>query len=495
MAKKLFFIIAILFSLNSFSQTVHDSIAFNEIETLWDQGVPVCPDDEYITSLLEKIDLFSIRDNGAITAEDKKVCCDIGLAFYARKQFQAADWYLSKIIEVKDPLTSSAAPQKYIESKISAFNEIQYISTPITIIKTVIKEPEVSANELEGMKKDVEFLNSIPKSLDNMSKKDLAKLAKQIDAQIKKLITEKDSLIKAKATKEAIDAKEGTINTLKSEKEVINLSIQNNDLSGQNRNLSLLKTKYAKFLMWSIIVLVILSLVILYLSQRKTIKSKDLKILTQLKDIIKKNAYLEHAAKLIRHDMHSGINTYIPRGLTTLEKRLSEEEAKNLKIDTSIKMIKEGLSHTQKVYKSVYEFTNLVKQNIVLEKTSINLKDLLDKYLLTTSYKSNVVIEDLDTVDVNETLFCNAIDNLIRNGLKYNDSDNKIVKIYMEGKYLVVLDNGQGMSPEEFNSHINKTDSESGIGLGISASILNEHKFELTCEKVDVGTKLKIKLK
>jgi len=257
----------------------------------------------------------------------------------------------------------------------------------------------------------------------------------------------------------------------------------------------LIKSKYARFLSWTIITLIVLALVILYLSQRKTIKTKDLKILNQLKDIIKKNIYLEHAAKLIRHDMHSGINTYMPRGLHTLEKRITDDEAKNLKIDTSIRMIKEGLSHTQKVYKSVYEFTNLVKQNIVLEKSNVNLKDLLNRYLLTTSYKSSVLIDNLITTDVNETLFCNAIDNLIRNGLKYNSSETKLVKIYMEGDYLIVSDNGQGMTPEEFNKHINKTDTDSGIGLGISYSILNEHGFEMICEKVNGGTKLKIKLK
>ena len=39
-------------------------------------------------------------------------------------------------------------------------------------------------------------------------------------------------------------------------------------------------------------------------------------------EIEKKNTYLEHAAKILRHDMHSGINTYMPRGLSSLERRL-----------------------------------------------------------------------------------------------------------------------------------------------------------------------------
>ena len=78
-------------------------------------------------------------------------------------------------------------------------------------------------------------------------------------------------------------------------------------------------------------------------------------------EIEKKNTYLEHAAKILRHDMHSGINTYIPRGLSSLERRLSSEDITSLKIEAPIRMIKEGLKHSQKVYKGVYEFTNLVK--------------------------------------------------------------------------------------------------------------------------------------
>ena len=42
-------------------------------------------------------------------------------------------------------------------------------------------------------------------------------------------------------------------------------------------------------------------------------------------DLSKKNIYLEHAAKIIRHDMHSGINTYLPRGIKSLNRRLTHE--------------------------------------------------------------------------------------------------------------------------------------------------------------------------
>ena len=220
-------------------------------------------------------------------------------------------------------------------------------------------------------------------------------------------------------------------------------------------------------------------------------------------ELEKKNTYLEHSAKILRHDMHSGINTYMPRGLSSLERRLSEEQIKELKLEAPLKMIKEGLRHTQKVYKGVYEFTNLVKKDVVLNRTECNLKHILEDYLSATAYKSQVIIEDLGILNVNESLFCTSIDNLIRNGLKYNDSLNKFVKIYLEDLYLCIEDNGRGMSQEDFDylsrPYTRKQGQEetgTGLGLNICTAILKEHGFSITSEKmIEGGTKIKIKIK
>jgi PAS domain S-box-containing protein len=223
----------------------------------------------------------------------------------------------------------------------------------------------------------------------------------------------------------------------------------------------------------------------------------------QKKEIEKKNTYLEHAAKILRHDMHSGINTYMPRGLSSLERRLNSEDIIALKIEAPIKMIKEGLRHSQKVYKGVYEFTNLVKKDVVLNKAECDIKNILNDYLSSTAYLSQVVLEDsLPTIEVNEALFCTAVDNLIRNGLKYNDSDNKFVKIYSEENYIYIQDNGRGITQEDFN-HLSKPytrkegqkESGTGLGLNICVAILEEHGFQITCEKNEIGTKMKIKIK
>ena len=223
----------------------------------------------------------------------------------------------------------------------------------------------------------------------------------------------------------------------------------------------------------------------------------------QQKEIEKKNTYLEHAAKILRHDMHSGINTYMPRGLSSLDRRLSEEQIKELKIEAPIKMIKEGLRHTQKVYKGVYEFTNLVKKDVVLNRSECKLNDILEDYLSATAYRPQVELSDLGDLSVNEALFCTALDNLIRNGLKYNDSNNKIVKISRVDSILYVEDNGRGLSSEEFKilsqpytRKEGQKESGSGLGLNICIAILEEHGFSVSCDKLpQVGSQIKINLK
>jgi PAS domain S-box-containing protein len=234
-----------------------------------------------------------------------------------------------------------------------------------------------------------------------------------------------------------------------------------------------------------------------------TIRYDVTELINTLQEINKKNTYLEHAAKIIRHDMHSGINVYIPRGISSLKRRLTAENIKKLKLENPLKLLEEGLIHTQRVYQGVYEFTNLVKKDSVLNKAECDLHVILKKFLSNTSYSDQVLLSGLPVLDVNESLFCTAIDNLIRNGLKYNDSKTKFVKIFMEGdNTIVVQDNGRGMTQQEFNQlskpytrKLNQKETGTGLGLNICVAILSEHGFKVSCEKNDIGTKITIKVK
>lgn len=235
-----------------------------------------------------------------------------------------------------------------------------------------------------------------------------------------------------------------------------------------------------------------LSIIFMFFVAREFLRKKA----KSIKELEQKNTYLEHAAKIIRHDMHSGINTYLPRGVKALKRKLSPQQIKDLNIGSPLKMLEAGLSHTQKVYDGVYEFTNLVKKDAQMSIQEHDVREVLSSYLESTSYKSQVVLDGSLSFDlpINKPLFCTALDNLIRNGLKYNDSDTKTVKIYKHGNYIVVEDNGRGMSKEEYEylslPYVRKEGQKehgTGLGLNICRSILKEHDFSIKVEKLEGG--------
>jgi signal transduction histidine kinase len=473
-------ILLILLTLISFSNLNSQSIKKQSSEIVLVQGVPTCPNDSKITELINKVGVDNLlKPKKNMTKTETNLCREVGVLLNKKELYDAADWYLER-------------SKNYVEV-VELEPEVVFENPKDDI-------PEISAAAASSLAKDKEFLNNLPKSYDDISPSDMKKLANEIESKLQKLIKEKEELIKKGESKDIIDAKDATINTLGKEKKIIGLNIKNVGLEIETKDLKVEKNKLKTYLTWVSIILFVLVLTVVVLTQRKTIKVKDVEIESQLRDINKKNTYLEYAARIIRHDMHSGINTYIPRGLASLEKRISIDEMNDLKITSPIKMIKDGLAHTQKVYKSVYEFTNLVKNTVVLDRDIVDIKESLLKYLTNTSYKNQVEINELVSLNVNETLFWNSIDNLIKNGLRYNNSDTKVVKIYMENDDLIVEDNGIGFTQKEFESvtggSIKKdTNSESGLGLGISKTILEEHGFSVVFEKIETGTKIKIKIK
>lgn len=216
-----------------------------------------------------------------------------------------------------------------------------------------------------------------------------------------------------------------------------------------------------------------------------------------------KSIYLEHTAKIIRHDMHSGINTYIPRGLSILLDKIPEEVVKEYKLSLGLRLLEEGLKHSQKVYKGVYEFTNLVKRKPEFNVEQHDVADVLRSHLQGTSYKDKVGVDVLCNLDINSTLFTIAVDNFIKNGIKYNNSFPPAVKIYMNNNNeIVIQDNGIGMSQMEYDMQCMpymreevSDEKPQGLGINIANSILEEHGFRVTVEKLEKGTAIKIRVK
>jgi light-regulated signal transduction histidine kinase (bacteriophytochrome) len=464
--KNLLFVILLLLGSNAISQ---NRIIDPEEQIVWVDGIPTCPDNPQITALIDKVGIENLQKSKRnISKNEANICRQLGRAFKQKDMYEGADWYLERV---------------------KAHVEI------VKLEPEVVFQEEVPADIAASLQSDKEFLQSIPKDFDNVSPTDMKKLAQEIEGQLQKLIKEKEALIKSHASPEVIQAKEESINTLGKEKEIIDLKVETKELEVETGELKRDTEKLQSYLIGAGITISLMFLGIMVLFQRKTIKVQDKEIQRQLDDINRKNTYLEYAARIIRHDMHSGINTYIPRGLSSLQKRINTEKADELKIGPSLKMISEGLAHTQKVYKGVYEFTNLVKVKVDFKKEKIDVKSALEDYFANTSYSSQVTVEDIGEMEVNKQLFCTAIDNLVRNGIKYNSNKNKMVHVSKENDNIVIKDNGTGLSKKQFNEIIKKgvdMESETGLGLSITKAIVEEHGFSIDCDLIDEGTQITI---
>ena len=511
------------------------------VETTWDQGIPIIQDDRRVVYLART--LFNIEHDWAEKDWKGKnkdsivraACLELGSKFYDRGMFEGSMFYMAKIGPTEYGKMVSWKRHKYEQNKRLQAKVIKpkpiVVEPPKEPVKEIPKEipkqpekpiepPKTNKNAVMStmmdlftspagsdtvslnititkedkteLKQDAKILSTLPKQYNVIPVKNLKNLTTKIDGQINQLQTERDSLVKANANKIIIASKESAIQALEKEKDIIESKIETTELEQkQQRNKRI-------FIGIMAAVLIVFLGIFVYM-QRRTIRVQDGEIQRQLDDIGEKNTYLEYAAHLIRHDMHSGINTYIPRGLTGLERRISDEETKRLNIAGSLTMIREGLQHTQKVYKKVHEFTSLVKSDAQMETQTLPITDVLKRYVSNISYANQVEIaDDLPELKINETLFCTAIDNLIKNGLKYNDSSEKLVKIYQEDNmYITVEDNGVGLSEADFkrlSRPKQQKESGSGLGLNICTAILSEHGFSVTSEQITQGTKIKIKI-
>ena len=229
------------------------------------------------------------------------------------------------------------------------------------------------------------------------------------------------------------------------------------------------------------------------------VAQKELEDLSKKRELYESKVFLEYSNRMIRHDLHSGINTYIPRGLAMLKRKLTEKVIQDLGLASALTLLEKGVAHAQMVYKSIHSFTGLVKQDAQIEMEEFDLTESLKKYLDVTAYNGSVEVKKLPLVFGNEALICSAVIQLIQNGIKYNTSDIKRSIVYSDDEgSIFIKDNGIGMSQDEFNSFIFPDESQSitSMGLNIAIVIFEEHGYSIEVVPSDVkGTTIKVKKK
>lgn len=207
------------------------------------------------------------------------------------------------------------------------------------------------------------------------------------------------------------------------------------------------------------------------------------------------NEELERFAYIASHDLKTPLNNIYSFSLL-LEKELKDHP--NPRISEFLHYIKSGSERMNTLIKSVLEFSKL--ERIQEEKEEVNLNDILDEVKSNiSSYiderNASIILENkLPTIHFYRSEMLKLFQNLIENGIKYNNSETPTVSILSEesGGYVCLgfKDNGIGIDPMHHNTitkmfarlHNQSEYEGSGLGLSICKKIIKRMKGKLIIE-------------
>jgi nitrogen-specific signal transduction histidine kinase len=244
-------------------------------------------------------------------------------------------------------------------------------------------------------------------------------------------------------------------------------------------------------------------------------KEKEASLLREKNDEINRyvhklemsNNELKQFAQVASHDLREPLRM-ISSYMTLLEKSLKDnlnEQQKDF-----INFASDGARRMEQLIVDLLRLAKIdanpkledVKLSNVIEEIKLNLDTLLKEK------NAIVVVSDMPMVKADRTQMLQLFQNLIGNGVKYNESDQPLIRINCVTNFdkyeITISDNGIGI-PETFKDKIfnifqrvptNKSYSGSGIGLAICKKIVDSMNGKIWVENNPTGgTLFKINLK
>lgn len=199
------------------------------------------------------------------------------------------------------------------------------------------------------------------------------------------------------------------------------------------------------------------------------------------------NKELERFAYIASHDMKAPLRNIISF-LGLIERKLKKHEDND--IHEFIYFASSNARYMHSLVQDILEYSKISKINEVLESVDLNetLKAIKNDFSKYISERNAIVnFEELPVINANKSQIYQLFQNIIENGIKYNESDIPTVNITVkqENKRLKIAfeDNGIGIS-EEFHQqifemfkrlHNNTVYEGTGIGLAICKKIMELH--------------------
>lgn len=249
----------------------------------------------------------------------------------------------------------------------------------------------------------------------------------------------------------------------------------------------------------SIILIILMGFLVFFInrssqSKKQNIAQLEEKVLERTQTLKTTNAALERFNYIASHDLKEPIRSIA--SFTQLLERETDSTNKNAEI--YLGFIKRSTNRMYKLVNAMLEVSRYKKikpnfQSVEIHKIIDNIKEDLSTYIL----ERNAIVEHtyLPTAKADTSLIRIVFQNLIKNGLKYNESTIPFIKIYAEETetedIFCFSDNGIGIK-EEFQSQIFEAFRRlyhydkytgTGIGLFISKDIVALHNGRIWIEE------------
>ncbi len=226
-------------------------------------------------------------------------------------------------------------------------------------------------------------------------------------------------------------------------------------------------------------------------------KSTTARLVAQTQMLEESNMELERFAYIASHDLKTPLRN-VASFLNLIERKMAKY--KDQELQDFIHMAQKGANQMYTLIQDVLEYSQLKK--IKSKPQEVDLNGVIPKVINNLGeaiYKNNLdlSIDHLPVIKVQETHIIQVFQNLIGNGLKYNENKKPIVQVIyhdLEDLHLFeIKDNGIGIEHKYHDQifemfkrlHNSVAYQGSGIGLAICKKIIQDNggKIWLTSEK------------
>jgi len=235
------------------------------------------------------------------------------------------------------------------------------------------------------------------------------------------------------------------------------------------------------------------------------LKIRDITELTKNTSSDTKIIQLNAVSHILQHDLKSAADdlTFVLDYLLEYEYDYTKA-IKNTEIDI-LKFFQQALNKNKITSEALKDWLAFINSGI-LYKEYTNITKLI-KATARNNLKNNVEIavsNFFPNLFINKNQIKILIDNLIKNGIKYNNKQIKKIKVFYSKKEeaIIIKDNGIGFPVDRFESLLKPfergTNGYTGMGLGLTIcnQIVKNHGWSLKVEaKSNIYTKMYIVLK